>query len=93
MDTDAFDFEVCDRKKCARHLEWAKLAVDDLRFEMSDNSDRMRALDREERALRERVALRSKAARFEGEGRVEVHGLGISVDEEETRGAEAMEVI
>lgn len=98
-----FDFEVCDRKKCARHLEWAKLAVDDLRFEMSDNSDRMRALDRDERALRERVALRSKAGRFEGEGRVEVHdlhsvqGLGISVEEpgrvEESRGPpEAMEV-
>ena len=93
MDTNAFDFEVCDRKKCARHLEWGKLAVDDLRFEMSDNSDRMRALDREERALRERVALRSKAGRFSGaEGSVEVHvhGLGISV--EEAAAAEAMEV-
>ena len=89
---DDFDFEICDRKKCARHLEWSKLAVDDLRFEMSDNSDRMRALDREERALRERVALRSKAGRFEGEGRVEVHGLGISMEGPRVVEAEAMEV-
>jgi COMPASS component SPP1 len=88
-DTDMEEeFEVCDRKKCARHLEWGKLSVDDLRFEMSDNSDRMRVLEREEREVRERAALRSKAGRFEGLGNVEVHGLGISVDES----AEAMEV-
>lgn len=85
------DFEICDRKKCARHLEWGKLAVDDLRFEMTDNSDHMRSLDREEKEIRERAALRSKAGRLEGEGRVEVHGLGISVDE--PRSAEAMETV
>ena len=71
------DFEICDRKKCARHLEWPKLAVDDVRFEMSDNGDHMRLLDREERGMRERAALRLKAGGLEGEGRVEVHGLGI----------------
>jgi len=79
--------ELCDRKKCARHLEWGKLAVDDIRFEMGDNSDRMRALDREERGIKERAALRSKAANVHGEGSVEVHhGLGI------TEGGEKMEV-
>ncbi|KAI7225089.1 hypothetical protein KC330_g9192, partial [Hortaea werneckii] len=40
---------ICDRKKCARHLEWGKLVVDDLRFEMGDNSDRMRGLAKAER--------------------------------------------
>ena len=54
--------EICDRKKCARHLEWAKLAVDDVRFEMSDNGDRMRALEREERDIKERAGLRAKTA-------------------------------
>ncbi|KAK0963313.1 COMPASS (complex proteins associated with Set1p) component [Friedmanniomyces endolithicus] len=67
---------ICDRKKCARHLEWSKLAVDDLRFEMSDNSDRMRGLEREEVEVRARAARRGKVGGDgEGEGSVEVHGL------------------
>lgn len=71
--------EICDRKKCARHLEWGKLAVDDVRFEMGDNSDKMRALDKEEREIKERAVLRAKAAANGfGEGEVEVHGLGIT---------------
>lgn len=70
------EHEVCDRKKCARHLEWPKLAVDDVRFEISDNSDRMRALEREEKEVRERAALRAKAGSLNGEGGVEVHALG-----------------
>ena len=69
---------VCDRKKCARHLEWNKLAVDDVRFEMSDNSDRMRALDKDERGIKERAVMRGQAkGNVLGEGTVEVHGLGI----------------
>lgn len=82
--------EVCDRKKCPRHLEWPKLAVDDLRFEMSDNSDNMRALDKEEREIRERAALRAKVANVNGEGTVEVHGLGITNGETVT--GEQMEI-
>ncbi|KAK4961533.1 COMPASS (complex proteins associated with Set1p) component [Elasticomyces elasticus] len=71
--------DVCGRKKCARHLEWAKLAVDDLRFEMGDNGDRMRGLDREESEIREGAAMRSKGGMGSaGEGTVEVHGLGIT---------------
>ncbi|KAL1584940.1 hypothetical protein WHR41_06171 [Cladosporium halotolerans] len=73
--------EVCDRKKCARHHDWQKLATDDARFEMGDNGDRMRALDREEREIRERAAMRARAGgELQGEGSVEVHGLGIQVD-------------
>lgn len=70
--------EICDRKKCARHLEWAKLAVDDLRFEMGDNGDNMRALDREETDIKERATLRSKSkasGNLDGGGTVEVHGI------------------
>ena len=70
--------EICDRKKCARHLEWSKLAVDDVRHEMGDNSDRMRALDKEEKEIRERAALRAKAGKSNDEGSVELHGLGIT---------------
>ena len=69
--------EICDRKKCARHLEWGKLSVDDIRFEMSDNSDNMRALDREEKEIRERAVLRGKAGGMNDGGMVEVHGLEI----------------
>ncbi|WPG98433.1 Hypothetical protein R9X50_00122300 [Acrodontium crateriforme] len=66
--------EICDRKKCPRHAEWAKLSVDDLRFEMSNNSDDMRALDKEEMQIRERAALRGKAGGTKNEGYAEVHG-------------------
>jgi len=69
---------ICEKKKCARHLEWVKLATDDVRFEMSDNSDRMRGLDREEKEIRERAALRMRSGgELQGEGSVEVHGLDV----------------
>ena len=75
------DFEICDRKKCARHLEWSKLAIDDVRFEMGDNSNRMRALEDEEKAVKQRAALRGKRGALTGEGRVEVaSGLGINMN-------------
>ncbi|KAK6432428.1 COMPASS (complex proteins associated with Set1p) component [Oleoguttula sp. CCFEE 5521] len=53
--------EPCERKKCARHAEWAKLATDDVRFEMTDNGDKMRVLERGEHAVRERAALRARS--------------------------------
>lgn len=92
---DHQEFEVCDRKKCARHLEWTKLAVDDVRFEMSDNSDHMRALEKEEKEIKERAALRAKAGSLNGEGSVEVHGLGISNSETGQRmdGVESAEIV
>lgn len=70
--------QICEKKKCARHLEWVKLATDDVRFEMSDNSDRMRGLDREEREIRERAALRMRSGgELQGEGSVVVHGSDV----------------
>jgi COMPASS component SPP1 len=78
MEEQSLAADVCDRKKCARHLEWSKLAVDDLRFEMGDNGDRMRALDREEKRIRERAVLRAKAGNsLSGEGSVEIHGVDL----------------
>lgn len=66
--------EICDRKKCARHLEWSKLTVDHLRLEMSDNGDRMRSLDREESEIRARAALRIKTGALgDVGGTVELH--------------------
>lgn len=69
--------EVCERKKCARHLEWAKLAVDSVRGEMGENSDRMRGLEKEERLVRGRGAWRAslKEEDWRGRGWVEVHHL------------------
>ncbi|KAI7156233.1 hypothetical protein KC349_g6412 [Hortaea werneckii] len=89
---------ICDRKKCARHLEWGKLVVDDLRFEMGDNSDRMRGLAKAEREVRERAALRAKGAGGIGEGVVEVHEMpgegvsdGVAGGEGEGEGMEGVE--
>lgn len=78
FDDDEQPLDICDRKKCARHLDWSKLATDDLRFEMGDNSDRMRGLDRAEKEIQERAALRSRTSHLNGEGSVELHGLGIT---------------
>ncbi|RMY68038.1 hypothetical protein D0862_15021 [Hortaea werneckii] len=79
---------ICDRKKCARHLEWGKLVVDDLRFEMGDNSDRMRGLAKAEREVRERAALRAKGAGGIGEGVVVVHEMPVSSSDEVGGGGE-----
>ncbi|KAI7467817.1 hypothetical protein KC357_g6932 [Hortaea werneckii] len=89
---------ICDRKKCARHLEWGKLVVDDLRFEMGDNSDRMRGLAKAEREVRERAALRAKGAGGIGEGVVVVHempgsALGEGGEEGEGEGMEGVETV
>lgn len=69
--------DVCARKKCARHMDWSKLAVDDIRFEMSDNSDRMRNLEHEEQETKDRASMRARARKYDvDEGQVEVHGKG-----------------
>ncbi|EME48491.1 hypothetical protein DOTSEDRAFT_67505 [Dothistroma septosporum NZE10] len=79
VEEDETTLEICDRKKCARHHEWSKLAVDSLRSEMNDNGDAMRKLEQEESDIKERAALRAKTGKINGEGTVEVHGLGIAV--------------
>lgn len=60
--------EVCDKKKCARHNDWGKLALDDTRYEMSENSEVMRGLDRSEKELLQRAALRARVAKSGGAG-------------------------
>lgn len=61
----------CDRKRCLRHTDWPKLAIDSLRGEISENGDRMRALEGEEETLRTRALMRRVGR---GEGAVERHG-------------------
>lgn len=46
-------FEICDCKKCLCYVEWVKLFVDDLCFEMSNNLDDMCVFDKEEMQIRE----------------------------------------
>jgi COMPASS component SPP1 len=78
---------ICNRKRCLRHTDWPKLALDALRAEISANSDRMRGLEGEERKLREQALLRSVGGR-KGEGWVErhdVHGEGGDGKEKEGR--------
>nr|POF15210.1 set1 complex component spp1 [Quercus suber] len=66
--------EVCDRKKCLRHLDWAKMMVDGLRAEMTENSDHMRALEQEGKSIRERAALRARCGEdASAAGTVEFH--------------------
>lgn len=71
---------LCTKKRCARHHDWAKLALDDTRFETGENSEVMRALDKEEKEIRQRAGLRARILKAGGGGgSVEVH------DEEEEK--------
>ncbi|KAK4994181.1 COMPASS (complex proteins associated with Set1p) component, partial [Elasticomyces elasticus] len=93
VDEEMDETEVCRRKKCARHLEWAKLALDEARFETGENSERMRALEREDKELRERARLRKRqSAGREREGVVEVHGdLGGDGDDGDVKTEDAQD--
>lgn len=59
---------VCARKKCLRHHDWSKLALDEVRFEVGENSEVMRALEREEKDVRQRAGLRARVLRAGGKG-------------------------
>lgn len=77
---------LCTKKRCTRHNDWAKLALDDTRFEMSENSEVMRGLDRAEKDVLQRASLRARALAAGGvEGVVEMHPE--SEDEEDVGGA------
>lgn len=67
----------CLKKKCARHAEWSKLAQETNRSETMENSETMRALEREERDIRERAELKARQIRS-GDlgGYVEHHRAG-----------------
>jgi COMPASS component SPP1 len=60
LDGDEEEIAICTRKRCERHKMWQRLQVEDARFEESQLADEMRELDRLERELRERAALRSR---------------------------------
>lgn len=74
---------VCTKKRCTRHHDWAKLALDEMRFEMSENSEAMRGLDREEKDIVQRAGLRARVLKAGGAGgEVQFH------DEQEESNAE-----
>ncbi|KAF2219811.1 hypothetical protein BDZ85DRAFT_205576 [Elsinoe ampelina] len=84
---DSVGSDICTRKKCPKHYEWAKLSLETNRSEMGENSERMRGLEREEKEIKERAGLRArqiKAGDFGG--KVEIHGADVSKKE---RGDEA----
>lgn len=73
-DEDEAPTEACTKRKCARHYDWSKLALDDTRFEMNENSESMRSLEREEKEIRERAGLRARELKAGGlGGSVEIH--------------------
>ncbi|KZF22187.1 hypothetical protein L228DRAFT_261391 [Xylona heveae TC161] len=74
--TNPYD-RICTRKRCERHKQWLKVAMQDLRFEEANLADDMRRLEREEGGIRERAALRALGAGAGAnpkEGNVEVVG-------------------
>lgn len=54
----AFDSRMCSKKRCDRHKQWQKLALQDVRFEQSVVSEQMKRADAAEREVRERAMVR-----------------------------------
>ncbi|KAI5203122.1 hypothetical protein E4T39_04314 [Aureobasidium subglaciale] len=68
--------ETCTKKKCLKHHDWAKLQIEDTRFEITQNADVMRVLEKEEREIIERARLRAREIKAGGVGgTVEFHDL------------------
>ncbi|KAF1816577.1 hypothetical protein P152DRAFT_492965 [Eremomyces bilateralis CBS 781.70] len=57
---------ICTKKRCARHAQWPKLQVQDVRMELSGAADQMRELEAEEREVRERAVVRARVRGHEG---------------------------
>ena len=75
---------LCTRKRCERHKQWQKLAIQDVKFEEADVAGELRRLEGEEKETRERALLRwreEQAAAGNGVG-----GEVIEVSNEEEAG-------
>jgi COMPASS component SPP1 len=65
----------CMKKRCSRHYEWAKLHIEDNKFEIGLNSNNLQALEKEEGNIIQRARLRAREIRAGGVGgTVEFHG-------------------
>jgi len=65
---------VCTKRKCAKHFDWSKLAIEDTRFEIQQNSEVMKNLEKEEKEIIERARFRAREIKAGGVGgTVEFH--------------------
>lgn len=71
----------CMKKKCLKHFEWSKLALETNRSETIENSETMRALEREEQDIRERAGLKARQVKS-GDlgGHAELHTASMKTD-------------
>ena len=66
QDNGAFQ-HLCSKRRCTRHTNWQKLALQDVRFEEAEVGNEMRRIDGEERELRESALIKAR-----------IHGTGLS---------------
>jgi COMPASS component SPP1 len=59
---------ICTKKRCERHRNWAKLMLEDGRFEEASLADQMREAERVERQLKETALLRWREEQAQGNG-------------------------
>ncbi|KAI5249585.1 hypothetical protein E4T42_05234 [Aureobasidium subglaciale] len=88
--------EPCTKKKCLKHHDWAKLQIEDTRFEITQNADFMRVLEKEEKEIIERARLRAREIKAGGVGgTVEFHYLTPPRESQEDKemGVEAVVVM
>jgi COMPASS component SPP1 len=76
----------CMKKRCSRHYEWAKLHIEDNKFEISLNSNTLQILEKEESGIIQRARLRAREIRAGGVGgTVEFHGCQVPRENKEDR--------
>jgi COMPASS component SPP1 len=76
----------CMKKRCSRHYEWAKLHIEDNKFEIGANSNFLQGLEKEESEIIQRARVRVREIRAGGVGgTVEFHGCSVPKENKEDR--------
>ncbi|KAI4753660.1 hypothetical protein E4T52_14193 [Aureobasidium sp. EXF-3400] len=76
----------CMKKRCSRHYEWAKLHIEDNKFEIGANSSALQGLEKEESEIIQRARLRVREIRAGGVGgTVEFHGCSVPKENKEDK--------
>jgi COMPASS component SPP1 len=70
---------LCTKKRCERHKQWARLMLEDVRYEEASLADQMREAERVERQVRETVLLRWREEQANQYGMAAVNGVEVKV--------------
>jgi COMPASS component SPP1 len=70
---------LCTKKRCERHKQWARLMLEDVRYEEASLADQMREAERLEKQVRETALLRWREEQANKYGLASVNGVEVKV--------------